>query len=81
MSWCQDINCSHYDVGLDEDGKCHGHDMSATSIRNTIVDLTDRFETEADLWEAYKLINKGLSYLSAKHTMAKVKEESDDSSR
>ena len=53
-------------------------DMSATSIKETIVDLTDRLETEEELWKAYKLINKGLMYLSAKHTMKQVKEESND---
>jgi len=49
-------------------------EMSATSIKDTIIELTDRLESEDNLWEAYKLINKGLSYLSAKHTMARVKE-------
>ena len=51
------------------------YNMSATSIKELIVDLTDRLETEEELWEAYKLINKGLSYLGAKHTMKQVKEE------
>ena len=49
--------------------------MSATSIKETIVDLTDRLETEEQLWEAYKIINKGISYLGAKHTMKQVREE------
>ena len=52
--------------------------MGATSIKETIVELTDRLETEEDLWEAYRLINRGLMYLSAKHTMRQVKEESND---
>ena len=47
--------------------------MSATSIKETIVDLTDRLDTEEELWDAYKIINKGLSYLGAKHTMKQVK--------
>ena len=47
--------------------------ISATSIKETIVDLTDRLDTEEELWEAYKIINKGLSYLGAKHTMKQVK--------
>ena len=47
----------------------------ATSIKESIIYLTDRLETEEELWEAYKLINKGLMYLSAKHTMRQVKEE------
>ena len=42
-------------------------------IKETIVDLTDRLDTEEHLWEAYKAINKGLMYLSAKHTMLEVK--------
>jgi len=50
-------------------------DMAATSIKDTIVQLTDRLETEEELWEAYKIINKGLMYLSAKHTMRQVKEK------
>ena len=53
-------------------------DMAATSIKDTIVELTDRLETEEELWEEYKIINKGLMYLSAKHTMRQVKEESND---
>jgi len=52
--------------------------MGATSIKETIVELTDRLDTEEDLWEAYRLINRGLMYLSAKHTMRQVKEESND---
>ena len=47
----------------------------ATSIKESIIYLTDRLETEEELWKAYKLINKGLMYLSAKHTMKQVKEE------
>jgi len=47
----------------------------ATSIKESIIYLTDRLETEEELWKAYKLINKGLMYLSAKHTMRQVKEE------
>tara|TARA_R100000995_G_scaffold76463_1_gene46094 strand:+ start:1485 stop:1679 length:195 start_codon:yes stop_codon:yes gene_type:complete len=44
-------------------------------VQDIIVDLADSLDTEEDLWEAYKLINKGLSYLNAKHTMTQVKEE------
>jgi len=49
--------------------------MSATSIKETIIELTDRLETEEQLWDAYKIINKGISYLGAKHTMTQVREE------
>ena len=42
-------------------------------IKETIIDLTDRLDTEEHLWEAYKAINIGLMYLSAKHTMLEVK--------
>jgi len=49
--------------------------MSATSIKETIIELTDRLETEEQLWDAYKVINKAISYLSAKHTMKQVIEE------
>jgi len=49
----------------------------ATSIKESIIYLTDRLETEEELWKAYKLINKGLMYLSAKHTMRQVKENKE----
>lgn len=49
--------------------------MSATSIKETIIELTDRLETEEELWEAYRTINKGISYMGAKHTMTQVREE------
>ena len=52
-------------------------DMSATSIKESIIYLTDRLETEEQLWKAYKLINKGISYLGAKHTMKQVKENKE----
>tara|TARA_R100000234_G_C4987177_1_gene173863 strand:+ start:447 stop:644 length:198 start_codon:yes stop_codon:yes gene_type:complete len=47
----------------------------ATSIKESIIYLTDRLETEEQLWDAYKIINKGISYLGAKHTMTQVREE------
>ena len=48
-------------------------EINATRIKATIIDLTDDLKTEEQLWEAYKAINKGLMYLSAKHTMLEVK--------
>jgi hypothetical protein len=48
-------------------------EINATRIKETIIDLTDDLKTEEQLWEAYKAINKGLMYLSAKHTMLEVK--------
>jgi hypothetical protein len=53
-------------------------ETNATRIKETIIDLTDDLKTEEELWEAYKIINKGLMYLSAKHTMEQVKEESKE---
>tara|TARA_R100000995_G_C3437734_1_gene101738 strand:+ start:494 stop:658 length:165 start_codon:yes stop_codon:yes gene_type:complete len=52
-------------------------ETNATRIKELIIDLTDNLKTEEELWEAYKIINKGLRYLSAKHTMEQVKEESN----
>ena len=43
--------------------------MSAKSIKKTIIELADRLETEEELWEAWKTLNKAMSYLNAKHTM------------
>ena len=74
---CQDEECSHYGELLDDDFKCLGHDISATSIKETIIDLTDRLDTEEELWDSWTTLNKALSYLSAKHTMARVKEGGD----
>ena len=53
------------------------NETNATRIKESIIDLTDNLKTEEELWEAYKVINKGLMYLSAKHTMEQVKEESN----
>ena len=47
--------------------------VTATRIKDTIVDLTDRLDTEEELWKAWKIVNRGLKYLSAKHTMMEVK--------
>jgi len=52
-------------------------ETNATRIKELIIDLTDNLKTEEELWNAYKIINKGLMYLSAKHTMKQVKEESN----
>ena len=48
-------------------------EINATRIKETIIDLTDKLDTDKQLWEAYKVINKGLMYLGAKHTMVEVK--------
>ena len=48
-------------------------ETNATRIKETIIDLTDRLDTEEELWEAWKIVNRGLKYLSAKHTMLEVK--------
>jgi hypothetical protein len=52
-------------------------EINATRIKETIIDLTDNLKSEEELWNAYKIINTGLRYLSAKHTMEQVKEESN----
>ena len=44
-------------------------------VRDIIIDLTDSLETEKDCWDAWKKVNKSLSYLSAKHTMLEVQEK------
>tara|TARA_X000001382_G_scaffold120048_1_gene101315 strand:+ start:488 stop:655 length:168 start_codon:yes stop_codon:yes gene_type:complete len=53
-------------------------ETNATRIKELIIDLTDNLKTEEELWNAYKIINTGLRYLSAKHTMEQVKEESNE---
>ena len=50
-------------------------EINATRIKETIIDLTDRLESEEELWKAWKIVNRGLKYLSAKHTMMEVKEK------
>ena len=47
-------------------------------VKDIIVDLTDSLETEEYLWEAWKGCDRSMRYLSAKHTMKQVKEESND---
>ena len=32
-------------------------------VRDIIIDLTDSLETEKDCWDAWKKLNKSLSYL------------------
>jgi len=44
-------------------------------VKDIIVDLADSLETEEDLWEAWRGCNRSMSYLSAKHTIAKNNEE------
>jgi len=51
--------------------------MNKTSdnIADDIISLADRLDTEKDLWKAWKILNKAMSYINAKHTMAQVKEQ------
>ena len=49
---------------------------TSDSIADDIISLADCLDTEKDLWEAWKTLNKAMSYVNAKHTMAQVKEES-----
>ena len=44
-------------------------------VRDVIIDLTDSLETQKDCWDAWKKLNKSLSYLGAKQTMLEVQEE------
>jgi len=44
-------------------------------VKDLIVDLANSLETEEDLWEAWRGCNRSMSYLSAKHTIAKNNEE------
>jgi len=44
-------------------------------VKDLIVDLANSLETEEDLWEAWRGVNRSLRYLSAKHTIAKNNEE------
>ena len=47
-------------------------------VKDIILDLADSLETKDDLWEAWKECNRSMSYLSAKHTIAETKEESNE---
>ena len=38
-----------------------------------IISLADDLDNKEELWEAWKKLNRAMSYLSAKHTMAEVK--------
>ena len=53
-------------------------EINATRIKETIIDLADSLESKEELWEAWKTLNKAMSYLNAKHTMAQVKEQGGD---
>jgi len=44
-------------------------------LRDDIIDLADDLDNKDELWEAWKKLNKAMNYLSARHTMAQVKEE------
>lgn len=52
-------------------------EINATRIKETIIDLADSLETEKELWDSYRVLSKAMSYLSAKHTIAQTKEESN----
>jgi len=47
-------------------------------VKDIIVDLADSLEVEKDLWDSYKALNDSMSYLGAKHTIAKNNEEYND---
>lgn len=49
--------------------------VTATRIKETIIDLTDKLESAEELWEAWRTVNRGMKYLSAKHTMMEVREK------
>lgn len=48
---------------------------TTNNIAESIINLSDSLDTEEDLWKAWKTLNKAMSYLNAKHTMAQVKEQ------
>jgi len=73
--WCQDLECSRYGVGLDEDGKCHGHDIRAKSIAKDIVTLTERLDSQEELKDSWRTINLALNYLSSKDSMFTYEKE------
>lgn len=58
-------------------GKEFDNLVTATRIKETIIDLADSLETEKELWDSYRVLSKAMSYLSAKHTIAQTKEESN----
>lgn len=58
-------------------GKEFDNLVTATRIKETIIDLSDSLESKEELWEAWKTLNKAMSYLGAKHTIAETKEESN----
>ena len=47
-------------------------------VKDIVIDLADSLDSEEDLWDAFKSINKSMSYLSAKHTIAQTKEGYND---
>ena len=50
-------------------------DKTAENIADDIINLADRLDTEEELWKVWKTLNKAMSYVNAKHTMAQVKEQ------
>jgi len=50
---------------------------SVKILRDNIILLADKLDNKEELWAVYKTLAKAMSYLSAKHTMAEVKEENN----
>ena len=56
-------------------------DIRAEKIADDIVNLADSLDNAHDLDDAWKRIQKGLQYLSAKDTMFKMKREIKDAKK
>jgi len=56
-------------------------DIRAEIIADDIVNLADSLDNAHDLDDAWKRIQKGLQYLSAKDTMFKMKREIKDAKK
>ena len=56
-------------------------DIRAEKIVDDIVNLADSLDNAHDLDDAWKRIQKGLQYLSAKDTMFKMKREIKDAKK
>ena len=56
-------------------------DIRAEIVADEIVELADALDNAHDLDDAWKRIQKGLQYLSAKDTMFKMKREIKDAKK
>ena len=56
-------------------------DIRAEKIADDIVNLADSLDNAHDLDDAWKRIQKGLQYLSAKDTMFKMKKDLMDAKK